>query len=142
MLATKQIESEIPNGSADGGILNGIKKRTTIINEENSNNDSIDKNNSIVNDIQFKKNLSNQYIHDGILPFEATQINDNLNLPHGGILKNLLARDAAIKDNLLKKVPLLPSVILNERQLCDLELIMTGGFSPLEGFMVQEDYER
>lgn len=28
-----------------------------------------------------------------------------------------------------------------QRQLCDLELIMNGGFSPLEGFMTQADYE-
>ena len=30
--------------------------------------------------------------------------------------------------------------MLNERQLCDLELIMNGGFSPLEGFMNEKDY--
>ena len=30
---------------------------------------------------------------------------------------------------------------LTPRQLCDLELLMNGGFSPLEGFMVRGDYE-
>jgi sulfate adenylyltransferase len=35
----------------------------------------------------------------------------------------------------------LPDVILNDRQLCDLELIATGAFSPLEGFMIRSDYE-
>jgi sulfate adenylyltransferase len=30
--------------------------------------------------------------------------------------------------------------VLNERQLCDLELIINGGFSPLEGFMNEKDY--
>lgn len=30
---------------------------------------------------------------------------------------------------------------LNTRQLCDLELIINGGFSPLKGFLNKEDYE-
>lgn len=28
-----------------------------------------------------------------------------------------------------------------QRHICDLELIMNGGFSPLEGFMNQVDYD-
>lgn len=31
--------------------------------------------------------------------------------------------------------------ILFQRQLCDLELILNGGFSPIEGFMDEEDYK-
>lgn len=34
------------------------------------------------------------------------------------------------------------SMTLNERQICDLELIMDGGFHPLEGFMDEETYNR
>ena len=34
-----------------------------------------------------------------------------------------------------------PSLTLNRRQLCDLELILNGGFAPLDGFMKQADYE-
>jgi len=34
----------------------------------------------------------------------------------------------------------LPDIALTERHLCDLELILNGGFSPLEGFMNQKDY--
>ncbi|MCP4996069.1 MAG: adenylyltransferase, partial [Gammaproteobacteria bacterium] len=34
-----------------------------------------------------------------------------------------------------------PSLTLNPRQLCDLELLMNGGFSPLEGFMDQAGYQ-
>jgi sulfate adenylyltransferase len=34
-----------------------------------------------------------------------------------------------------------PSVILSERQLCDLEMLLNGGFSPLIGFMTRPDYE-
>ena len=32
------------------------------------------------------------------------------------------------------------SLTLSDRQLCDLELILNGSFNPLEGFMVQNDY--
>lgn len=42
----------------------------------------------------------------------------------------------------LKKVALkLPDIVLNDRQLCDFELIATGVFSPLKGYMVSSDYE-
>jgi len=34
----------------------------------------------------------------------------------------------------------LPSWDLTPRQICDLELLMNGGFSPLKGFLSQEDY--
>ena len=33
-----------------------------------------------------------------------------------------------------------PSLQLNDRQLCDLELIINGGFNPLCGFMNKNDY--
>jgi sulfate adenylyltransferase len=35
----------------------------------------------------------------------------------------------------------MPSWDLTARQVCDLELLMNGGFSPLKGFMGQADYE-
>jgi len=60
--------------------------------------------------------------------------------PHGGELKDLIVRDAPIREKLLKEVETLPDLHLTERQLCDLELILSGGFSPLEGFMNQKDY--
>ena len=31
--------------------------------------------------------------------------------------------------------------ILNERQICDLELLLNGAFKPLNGFMKKDDYE-
>jgi sulfate adenylyltransferase len=34
-----------------------------------------------------------------------------------------------------------PSWDLTPRQLCDLELLLNGGFSPLEGFLTRSDYE-
>lgn len=66
------------------------------------------------------------------------------NVPHGkdGVLKDLHKRDASKRDALLAESDNLPSLALTERHLCDLELIMNGGFSPLEGFMDQKDYER
>ncbi|MBX2806224.1 MAG: bifunctional sulfate adenylyltransferase/adenylylsulfate kinase [Hyphomicrobiales bacterium] len=35
----------------------------------------------------------------------------------------------------------LPSWDLTARQLCDLELLMNGGFAPLQGFLGKDDYE-
>src|SRR5436190_19092216 len=35
-----------------------------------------------------------------------------------------------------------PSLTLTQRQICDLELIMNGGFHPLESFMGNKDYTR
>jgi sulfate adenylyltransferase len=34
-----------------------------------------------------------------------------------------------------------PSWDLNPRQVCDVELLLSGGFSPLRGFMTRSDYE-
>ena len=61
--------------------------------------------------------------------------------PHGGVLKDLLARDAAQHDALVAESETLPDIYLTQRHLCDLELILNGGFSPLEGFMNQQDFE-
>jgi sulfate adenylyltransferase len=63
-----------------------------------------------------------------------------LNTPHGGELINLILDQKEI--NLLKKQTLtMPSWDLTERQLCDLELLLNGGFSPLTGFMNKLDYD-
>jgi len=72
------------------------------------------------------------------------------NPPHGGELKfvipffwpiseadkinrDLLARDLPRHAELSAEAEKLPAIVLTERQLCDLELILSGGFSPLEG---------
>lgn len=60
--------------------------------------------------------------------------------PHGGVLKDLHARDAPRKAELQAEADSLPAIVLSERQLCDLELILSGGFSPLEGFLNEADY--
>ena len=62
-------------------------------------------------------------------------------LPHGGILKNLIATG----DELLRikaESLNLKSYTLTEQQLCDIELILNGGMSPLEGFMDENNYNR
>ncbi|MBE7180538.1 MAG: hypothetical protein INR71_04875 [Terriglobus roseus] len=51
----------------------------------------------------------------------------------GGVLKDLLARDAPRRSELAAEAEKLQAIVLTERQLCDLELILNGGFSPLEG---------
>ena len=62
------------------------------------------------------------------------------NAPHGGVLCDLHVRDAPIQAALLAESDTLADIRLTERQLCDLELILNGGFSPLNGFMGEGDY--
>ena len=58
--------------------------------------------------------------------------------PYRGSLIDLVEpRDS----DLARTAATLPSVRLSERSRCDLELIATGAFSPLDRFMGQRDYE-
>ena len=60
--------------------------------------------------------------------------------PYGNRLINLMVDET--RRNLFKKISLnLPDITLTARQLCDLELLATGAFSPLRGFMKGPDYE-
>jgi len=59
--------------------------------------------------------------------------------PHGGVLQNLLMKGDDLVQ-LKKKVVNLPALTLNHRQICDIELLINGGFSPLTGFMDQATY--
>ena len=60
--------------------------------------------------------------------------------PHGGELKNLyLDPDAAEIEKLAAQD--CASWDLSARQLCDIELLLNGAFSPLEGFLGKDDYE-
>jgi sulfate adenylyltransferase len=56
-------------------------------------------------------------------------------MAHGGPLVDCFAAD---KDASIKSCT--KEIQLNPRQLCDVELIANGGFSPLQGFMNEEEY--
>jgi ATP sulfurylase len=60
--------------------------------------------------------------------------------PHGGKLVNRIVSEKD-KKILRERTFTLKSIRLNLRQISDLEMIATGAFSPLEGFMGREDYE-
>lgn len=65
---------------------------------------------------------------------------DHLIPPHGGTLVDLRV-DADREAELKTESRDWPSWDLTPRQLCDLELLMNGGFSPLVGFMTRSQYE-
>ncbi len=61
--------------------------------------------------------------------------------PYGGRLVDLLVADEE-RDELRARAGELPPVRLSPRSTGDLELLATGAFSPLEGFMGRADYAR
>lgn len=61
--------------------------------------------------------------------------------PYGGTLVDLMV-PADASEEVKAHASLLPSIQLSERAVCDLELLATGAFSPLNRFMGQTDYQR
>ena len=59
--------------------------------------------------------------------------------PHGGRLKPLLLKGENLKDA-QQKAKNLPQIRMSSRETSDLIMMATGAFSPLDGFMCQEDY--
>ena len=59
---------------------------------------------------------------------------------HGGPLIDLMIADAAERKSAWDLALDYPRLTLTERQLCDLEMLTTGAFSPLTGFMTEEEY--
>ncbi len=65
----------------------------------------------------------------------------SLTTPHGGVLQNLYLPDSEVA-TVRDEATTLPSWDLSPRQLCDVELLLNGAFSPLDGFLGRADYDR
>jgi sulfate adenylyltransferase len=63
------------------------------------------------------------------------------NSPYGGALVDLLISDDE-RAQLTAYAATLPSIQISARAQCDLELLATGAFSPLDRFLGRDDYER
>jgi sulfate adenylyltransferase len=61
--------------------------------------------------------------------------------PYGGDLVNLIATGDE-REQLIAESSLYPSIKISQRSVHDLELLATGGFSPLDRFMGRADYQR
>jgi sulfate adenylyltransferase len=59
--------------------------------------------------------------------------------PHGGQLVDLLV-DGDAGEALRREAANLPKVVVNERELSDLEMLANGALSPLRGFQGERDY--
>ena len=59
--------------------------------------------------------------------------------PHGGALVDRFSPPAEV-EALRRRAEMLPSLVLDARELADLELIATGAVSPLIGFLGSADY--
>jgi sulfate adenylyltransferase len=71
----------------------------------------------------------------------APRVTPGLIAPYGGRLVDLLAGDEERREASARAARL-PSIQLSARSLCDLELLATGAFSPLDRFMGRRDYLR
>ena len=61
--------------------------------------------------------------------------------PYGGSLVDLLVPEEE-RGELMSRAAALPRIQITPRNACDLELLATGGFSPVDRFLNRADYER
>ncbi|MCL6432197.1 MAG: ATP-binding cassette domain-containing protein [Anaerolineae bacterium] len=76
------------------------------------------------------------------LPQQGTRTKQELVAPYGERLVSLLVTGAPEREELEREATRLPSLQLSPRSMCDLELLATGAFSPLDRFMNEADYRR
>ena len=60
--------------------------------------------------------------------------------PHGGVLKDLYLDEQAAEQEKQRARDFV-SWDLTDRQVCDIELLLNGAFSPLEGFLTRAEYD-
>ena len=77
----------------------------------------------------------------GLPPTSRSSVQTPIISPYGGKIVNLLAQ-LEERDRLKDYAARLPSIHLSDRAVCDLELLVTGGFSPLDRFLGCNDHER
>ena len=64
---------------------------------------------------------------------------DGLVPPHGGKLNPLLLQGEELQEG-RTKAEALPQIRMNSKEVSDLIMMAMGAFSPLGGFMTQDDY--
>jgi hypothetical protein len=76
---------------------------------------------------------------EGKLLMSVSEHEENLIGPYGGRLVSLLVPEEE-REELRARASSLKRLQLTPRSVCGLELLATGAFSPLDGFMSREDY--
>lgn len=84
-----------------------------------------------------QKNSSRSVVRANKFPSQLMMASDAV--PHGGKLVNTMITSDVAKSTAMAACDF--ELELDERQLCDVELLMQGGFSPLNGFMDENNYK-